>query len=116
MSLLVNCYATCSNDIQVSMVIKHNKPQFKILTFKIGSVDKFGYLLKKQTELVCCAKNVGLVIGPQLLKIHYYSTTTKKIQNVESFKVNPLMRFKFCTSFNPCTGLSQVVPEVFEVV
>ena len=29
------------------------------------------------------------------------------------FEVNPLMRFKFCVSFNPCTGLSQVVPEVF---
>ena len=77
MSLLVNCYATCSNDIQVSMAIKHNKPQFKILTFKIGSVDEFGYLLKKQTELVCCAKNVGSHV-PQLLKIHDYSTTKKK--------------------------------------
>jgi len=65
-------------------ITKHNKPQFKLLAFKIVSADKFGYLLKKHTELACCAKNVGLVIVPQLLKIHDYSTTTKKSQNVES--------------------------------
>jgi len=59
------------------MVTKHNKPQFKLLTFKIGSVAKFGYLLKKHTESACCAKNVGLAIVPQLLKIHDYSTIKK---------------------------------------
>ena len=69
------------------MVTKHNKPQFKLLNFKIGSIDK-GYLLKKHTELACFAKNVELVIVPQLLKIHDYSTTiyNKKFQNVESLK------------------------------
>ena len=59
------------------MVTKHNKSQFKLLTFKIGFVAKFGFLLKKHTEPACCAKNVGLVIVPKLLKIHDYSTTTK---------------------------------------
>jgi len=68
------------------MVTKHNKPQFKLLTFKIGSVAKFGYSLKKHTEPACCAKNVGLVIVPQLLEIHDYSTTTKKSKNVESLQ------------------------------
>jgi len=57
------------------MVTKHNKPHFKLLNFKIGSIDKFGYLLKKHTELACCAKNVELVIVPQLLMIHDYFTT-----------------------------------------
>jgi len=36
--------------------------------------------------LACCAKNVGLVIVPKLPKIHDYSTTIKKSQNVESLK------------------------------
>jgi len=45
------------------MVTTHNKPQFKLLNFKIGCIDKFGYLLKKHTELACCAKNVELVIS-----------------------------------------------------
>jgi len=70
------------------MVTKHNKPQFKQLTFKIGSVDKFGYLLTKHTVLACCAKNAELVIVPKLLKIHDYSTTAKKIPKCCKFKVN----------------------------
>jgi len=92
------------------MVTKHNKPQLRLLNFKIGSIDKYGYLLKKHTELACCAKNVELVIVPQLLKIHDYSTTIYKKN--PKMKVNPLVRFKFCISFNACTGLSQFVPEV----